>query len=704
MLRWDAQNQRADAPFYSGSGWDLSLNSRVQSRQSFHLGAVCNQGRWVSMIRFLQKDTKAVKVMFGVIIGAACVSMVIYLVPGLIDASGSNDTTVYATVREPGALGRMFGESTEIKADDVTKLAQRMLQQQHYPDFLLPYMMDRAQETLVQRAMLKQAADRLHLQVSDEDLKRELRTGPFAEYLFPDGKYIGDDQYMNFVQTEFGTTRSDFESQVKDDMELQRLQALVTGGAAVPDAEVRKAYLVKGMKVQFDYAAVSLDDLKKTINPSDAELQDYFKQNAAKYAVAIPETRKIEYAAFDAAKMPGGKVMVSDAEVQAYYSAHLEQYKTEEQVKTRHILIAVKTGSDAATDAAAKAKAQDVLNQLKAGGNFAELAKKYSEDPGSKDSGGELQMIATASLDPAYAKAAMALNPGQTSGLVRSSFGYHIIQTEQKQAAGVKPLAEVKDTIEKTLQQDKQGAAEKTFADQLVDEAKKNGLEKTAAAHGLHPVTTDYVAKDAVIGGLSDAGQMLNQAFTADKGAAPAAASTGDGYALFTVLDVKTAHAPEFAAYKSHILDDYREQKAPQMLQAETTKLAARAKELNDLKKAAAELKLPVKSSGLVGQDGQVADLGAMSGPGSVAFSLDKGGISGPINAGQTGVVLSITDKQEPSADDIAKNIDATREQLLSQQREEIFRVYMGTLTDMYNKGGGVRMAKKPATSLPTGR
>ncbi|MGP8259080.1 MAG: peptidyl-prolyl cis-trans isomerase [Acidobacteriaceae bacterium] len=656
------------------------------------------------MIRFLQKDTKAVKIMFAVIIGAACVSMVIYLVPGLMDASSSlNGSGVYATVREPGVMGRIFGESTEIKTDDVSKLAQRQLQQQHYPDFLLPYMMDRAGETLVQRAILTQAADRLHLQVSDEDLKRELRTGPFAEYLFPDGTYIGDDQYMNFVQTYFGTTRSDFESQVKDDMELQRLQALVTGGSTVADDAVRKAYLAQGMKVQFDYAVVSLNDLKKTINPTDAELQEYFKQNAATYAKAIPETRKIEYVAFDAAKTPGGKATVSDAEVQAYYNAHQAQYKTEEQVKTRHILIAVKAGADAATDAAAKAKAQDVLNQLKAGGNFAELAKKYSDDPGSKDNGGELQMIATASLDPAYAKAAMALNPGQTSGLVRSSFGYHIIQTEQKQASGVKPLAEVKETILKTLQQEKQGAALQSYGTELAAEAKKNGLEKTAAAHGLHAVTTDYVAKDAVIGGLSDSSPMLNQAFTTDKGADPAAVSTGDGYALFTVLDVKAAHAPEFAEYKSHVLDDYRDQKAPQLLQAETGKLAARAKELNDLKKAAAELKLPVKSSGLVGQDDQVTDLGAMSGPGAVAFTLGQGGISGPIDAGQTGVVLSITDKQEPTADEIAKNFDATREKLLSQQREEIFRLYMGALTDKYNKGGGVRMSKKPATTPPAG-
>ncbi len=655
------------------------------------------------MIRFLQQDNKAVKIMFAVIIGAACISMVIYLVPGLMsDNSTGNSGTVYATVREPGALGRIgLGESTEIKTEDVAKLAQRQLQQQHLPaemmTSLLSYMMPRAGQILVQRAMLKQAADAMRLEVSDADLARELRTGPFAEYLFPDGQYIGDDRYIDFVQTAFGTSRAEFESQVKDDMELQRLQAMVTGGATVSDAAVREAYRVQGMKVQFDYAAVSLEELKKTINPPDAELQNYFKQNAARYAKAIPETRKIEYAAFDASKTPGGKATVSDAEAQAYYNAHLAQYKTEEQVKTRHILIAAKAGADAATDAAAKAKAQDVLKQVQAGGKFAELAKKYSDDPGSKDKGGEYPLMPTSGFDPAYAKAAMALNPGQTSGLVRSQYGYHIIQTEQKIAAGVKPLSEVKETIVKAIAQDKQGSALQSYGTELAAEAKKDGLEKMAAAHGLKLATTDSLAKNAIIGGVSDGTLMLSTAFTTEKGAAPQAISTGDGHAVFTVVDVKAAHAPEFAEYKSHVLDDYRDQKAPELLQAETTKLDARAKQLNDLKKAAAELKLPVKTSGLVGEDGQVTDLGAMSGPGAAAFKLAKGGISDAINAGQTGVVLQVTDKQEPTAEETAKNFDTTREQLLSQQREEIFSIFMGTLTERYEQGGGVRLSKQAA-------
>jgi len=661
------------------------------------------------MIRFLQQDNKLTKILFGVIIGGACISMVVYLVPGLMDNTMATDSTVYATVRPPGAMGRLFGESISIKTQQVSQLAERQLQQQKYPDFLLPYMMSRAGQVLVQRTILKQEADRLHLQVSDNDLRRELQTGVFAQYLFPNGKYVGDEQYINFVQSAFGTSRGDFESQVKADMELQRLQALITGGAAVSDDAVRVAYTRQGTKVKFDYAVVSADDIRKSINPSDADLQTFFKQNAAKYAQAVPETRKIEYVAFDASKIPGGKPQVGDAEIQAYYTAHASEYKTEEQVKTRHILINSKTGADAQTDAAAKAKAQDVLKQVLTGGNFADLAKKYSEDPGSKDQGGELPLIPTAGLDPAYGKAAMALNPGQTSGLVKSAFGYHIIQTEQKVPAGVKQLAEVKGSIVQLLQQQKQGAAEQTFAQQLASEAKQSGLDKMAAAHGLHPVTTDYLAKDGVIGGLSDATGLLAQAFTTDKAAAPGTVSTGDGYAVFSVVDVKGAHAPDFAEYKSHVLDDYRDQQVPRLLGEQTTKLAARAKQLNDLKKAATEMKVPIKSSDLVGQDGQVPDLGAMSGPGAVAFSLAPGAISGAINAGQTGVVLAITDKQQPTAADIAAHRDATREQLLGDQRDQIFRVFLGELSQKYEAGGGVRLSKQaeappPLPGAPPGR
>ncbi len=647
------------------------------------------------MIRILQQDNRIIKIIFAVIISLAVITMVITLVPGIFDNATGNDAAVFATVREPGWLGKLGSDSIPIKSTEVNQLAQRQLQQQQLPDFLLPYMAQRAGQILVQRAILKHEADRMNLQVSDQDLRRELQTGPFAQYLFPNGTYVGDDAYINFVQSAFQTTRSDFESQVKADMELNRLQALITGGVTVSDSAVREAYRTQGMKVKFDYAVISADDLSKTINPSDADLQTFFKNNQARYATAIPETRKIQYVAFDASNLPGGKPQVTDAEVQSYYTAHQDQYQVKDQVKVRHILIAVPAGSDAKTDAAAKAKAEDLLKQIKAGGNFAELASKNSDDPGSKAQGGELGWLDRGKTVPEFDKAAFSLAPGQTSDLVKTQFGYHILQVEDKKTAHLKPLAEVKPEIVPIIEQQKAGAAEQTFASSLASDAKKNGMDKAAAAKGLHVVTTEYVAKDGVIPGLSDGSGLLTQAFAVVKNADPASVSTGDGYAVFQVLDVKPTHAPDFAEYKAHILNDYREQQVPELLNTQLRKLDDRAKVLNDLKKAAAEMKIPLKTSDLVGKDGQVPDLGAMTGPGSVAFTLPVGGISGPINAGRAGIVLDVLQKQEPTAEDITKNFAQTREQLLNEQHEEIFRVYIGNLTQKYEKGGAVRFSKK---------
>ncbi len=658
------------------------------------------------MIRLLQQNSSAVKFIFAFIIIAAIGTMVITLVPGIFDTAGnSGNADVFATVHDPGWAGRLESGST-IKQTEVAQLAQRQLQQQNLPDMLMPYMEQRAGQILVQREILKHEADRLHLQVSDEDLRRELRTGAFAQYLFPNGAYIGDDAYINFVQSAFRTTRASFESQVKSDMELNRLQSMLTGGVNVSDNAVRDASLKQNVKVKFDYVVVSPEDVRKQINPTDAQLHTFFDQNKARYATAIPETRKIQYVSFDASNLPGGKPQVSDAEVQAYYNAHQAQYTVKEQVKVRHILIAVPAGADAKTDSAAKAKADDLLKQIKAGGNFADLASKNSDDPGSKTQGGELGFLDRGRTVPEFDKTAFSLAPGQTSDVIKTQFGYHILQVEAKNTAHVKPLTEVRGEIVPLLEQQRASTAEQSFASQLVADAAKNGIDKAAASKGLHPQTTDYIAKDGVIAGVSDGTGLLTKAFATAKGAAPESVATGDGFAVFQVQDIKAAHAPDFDSYKQHIADDFREQQVPQLMSNALAKLAATAKATNDLKKAAADANLQVKTSDLVGHDGQVPELGALTGPASVVFTLPKGEISAPINTGRTGAVLVVTDRQEPDAQEIAKNFNQTRDQLLNTQREEIFRVYLGNVTDKYQKSGAIRMAKRasPAGASPFGQ
>ena len=654
------------------------------------------------MIRMFQQDNRATKLVFGLVIGFAIVAMIVTLVPGIFDNSATANGPIFATVRTPGLLGRIAGDGTPITNQSIENSARSLLRQNQLPEQYLPFVLARAQTQQVERAVLVREADHLGLQVADPDLRRELQSGPISQYLFPGGQFIGTEKYENFVQQYFGLSVVQFEAEIKQDLELQRLQALVTGGVVVPESAAREAYLKQGEKVKFDYAVISSADLRKTINPSDAELEKFFKDNAARYATAVPEQRKVAFFAVDASSLPGGVPKVSDAEIQAYYSAHAADYKLPEEVKTRHILLTVPKGADSKVDAAAKSKAEDLLKQIKAGGNFAELAKANSDDPGSKTQGGELPMIPTASLDPAYAKAAMALNPGQTSDVVRSQFGYHIIQTEAKQAARTKQLAEVKDDIAGKLSAQKFAAAQAAYANQLAEEAKSKGLDATAKAHNLTVTTTGFLGRDGTIPSLPDSASLLSSAFSTAKGAAPQVASTGEGNAVFQVVDVQAAHAPAFADWKGHVLDDLRDQRVPALLAAQLKQLDESAKQSGDLHKAAAALNIPVKTSDLVGQDGSVPDFGPLTGEAAAIFSLPKGGISAPITQGLSGVVAQVLDKQEPSAQDIQSHLAATQDKLLDAQRAEVFNVFAGTLMDRYERAGAIVYSRKP-TGLPLG-
>jgi peptidyl-prolyl cis-trans isomerase D len=655
------------------------------------------------MIRFLQKDSRFVKGVFVVIIAVACITMVITLVPGIFqDQTASADT--YATIGHGGVLGRFMPAEDEIATTDVQQLAERMLQRQQLPEFVLPYMMQRVGQGLVQQHIELMEARRLGLNVTDDDVRRFLHSGQWGMVLFPGGKYIGDAQYAEFVSEQFGLSRDKFENEVKKEILESRLRSLITGGVTISDAEVRSSYIQQATKIKFDYAVLSSDDLRKTINPTDTELQAFFKQNTAKYANAIPEARKIEYIAFTASNLPQGAPQVSDGEIQQYYQANQKNYQVDDQVKVRHILIKV-DGNDPKADASAKAKAQGILDQLHHGGDFAKLAKENSDDPGSKQQGGELGWIKHGVTVPEFDQAAFALQPGQTSGLVRTKFGYHIIQTEEKQTAHTRPLGEVKPEILALLTRQREGQQEQAFAQQLAGEAQRTGMAATAAAHHLQLVTTDFLSQSSVVPGLPDGSKLLAGAFGVKKGAAPQTASTGDGYAIYQVADVQPAHAPTFDAYKEHLLEDFRDQQLPQLLAKKTAELADRAHADNDLAKAAKDVGATIKSSDLVGRDAQVPEIGALATAAPQLFDLNTGQISSAINTGHSGVVAKITEKQQPTGDEVTKNFEPTRESLLDQRREEMFSVFVTNLEQTYQKQGRIRMNRRaqqaPGGGLP---
>jgi peptidyl-prolyl cis-trans isomerase D len=655
------------------------------------------------MIRFLQsKDNRLVKALFVVIIAAASVSMVVYLIPGLT-AGGGISANTYAVIY-PHWYSRFFASGETISQEKVSQQARQQLQQRNPQYASNPMIVNlfeqQVGQQLVQQQILLAEAEKLGITANSDDVNNFLHQGQAGQVLFPNGKFIGQDQYTSLIATRFDMSVPDFEESVRHDITIQRLRAYVTAGVTVGEKEAREQFIKEGTKIKFQYAVISSDDIRKSIDPTDAELETFFKKNASRYANAVPEQRTIEYFAFTPNDVPGGVQQPTQQEIQAYYNAHKSEYSVPEQAKARHILIQLAPNADAKADAAAKAKAEDVLKQLQKGGNWAELAKKDSDDPGSKDNGGELGFARRGMMVPQFDNAIFSQKIGDIK-IIKTQYGYHVVQVEERTAAHAQDLNEVLPTIQATLMRQKSTAAQDSFAKALTSEAIKNGLEKTAAAHHLQVVTTPPVNQQGVIPALPDGAQLISRAFAAKPADPPQSAPTGEGYAVFKVKDVIPAHAPTFADWKSHVLDDYKNEQVPALLSQKTAELAAKAKAENDLAKAAKEVGATVKTSDLVDQRGQVPDFGAVGQVAPQLFDMTPGAISGSINAGRTGVVAKLMDKQQPSDADLAKNLDQTKDQILDEKRQEAFQVFASNVISEYKKKNLVRVNAKPQGPVP---
>ncbi len=647
------------------------------------------------MIRFLQTPGPTKKIILGGLLLVICVMMVITLVPG-------------------GMFGDYFGSSistagvvAKVGTDDISlqQVAQRarMIGRQQFrgnvPPTLMPYLMQRAADNMITMGALAYEADRMGLGVTDAELADYLQQGQFGQMFFPDGKFVGQDQYANFIQSQWGLSVAQFEKELKDQLAQQKLLAAVSAAATVSDKEIQEQVIKDGTKVKFDYALLTLDDVKKQVKVTDVELKAFYDQNKQQYLNSIPEKRKARYILIDTAKVAAA-IPVTQADLQAYYNQHQDDFRISETVTVRHILIKTPTpGPDGKVDPkgvdAAKTKAEDIQKQLKAGGDFAQLATKNSDDPGSAQNGGLLPPITRGRTVPEFEQAAFNTPKGQTTDIIRTSYGFHIIRVEDKQSARVKPLDEVKAQIEPAVKQQKAAAAAQSLANAVESTARTAGLDKAAADKGLAVTTTDLVSQNDSLPGIGTSQELSNSLFAAKKGEAPALTQDSQGYAIYQVTEIQPPQTPTFEQIKGQVEDQFKAQRAQQLLAQKAQELSDRAHAEHDLKKAAKELGATLRTSDLVDGSAQIPDVGAMSGPVNVAFAMEIGQISGPLQVGaSSGVVIAILEKQQPSPAEAKLAWDRAKDTLLAQKRQTLEGLYVQNLREKLEKEGKIKINK----------
>ena len=650
------------------------------------------------MIKFLQSGGKTTKYLLGGMLLILCASMVTFLIPGFMSDSTASASTTVASVG-----------SHSIQIADVQKAAatKEQQQRQRIPEQFRYIFMQQAAQELMQEAEINYEADRMGLRVSDQELQDALRTGPDSQFFFPGGKWIGQEQYEQLIQNA-GMSVEFFERDLKLKLLRQKLFITILGGVDVTPAELQKAYTEENTKIKFDYAVITADDVQKQIKPTDTELKAFYTSQKARYENSIPEKRQVRYFVIDT-KQAANNVAITPSDLQQYYSEHQDRYRVKESAKVRHILAQTPpAGADGKVDQkaldAARAKAEDLLKQLKNGADFAELAKKNSDDPGSKGNGGELGWITKGQMVAPFENSAFSMNKGQMSDLVQSNFGFHIIQTEDKQEVHLKPFAEVKDEIEKSVKDQKIGDELTRMSNAAQAQAKAESLDKAAAKAGSQVVQSNPVSMSDSLPGVGAAPEFMRAVFSTAPKSDPQIARLGEGYAIFQVTSVDRPKTPAFEEIKDKVATDFKAEQANGLLQKKIQELADRAHSEHDLRKAAKEAGATVKTSNLVSGKDQVPDIGSMSGQAREAFDLKPGEISGAINLGRNGVVLALLERKEPTPEEMAKGSDQIREQLLQQKRQMALAMFIDNLDKRLKKEGKLKINQPVYNNLTKGQ
>jgi len=649
------------------------------------------------MIRFLQTKGPIQKVLLVGFLAIICIMMVVTLVPGgILNEFG---------ITHEGLIAKVGSE--QITAQDVNQQANQIARSQFprgAPPQLRPYLVQQAAESLMMQGLLINEANRMGLRTGDEELRYELQHGGLSPQLFPNGNFVGTDQYKAFVATNFNMTIPQFEDKLKRQITINKLRNVIEGGASVSGDQLAQRFRQVNTKVKFDYAVIALGDMAKQLKPTDAELRAFYEKSKAQYANSIPEKRKAVYIPIEQAKLPSPPKVTAE-DLQSYYSAHQDQFRVPESVTVRHLLIRTPpAGPDGKVDpkavAEARAKAEDILKQLKAGADFATLAKKYSQDPASAPNGGFLGPITRGRTVPEFEKSAFSTPKGQTSGIIQTDYGFHILHVDDKTEAHVKTLAEAKPEIEPVVAREKAKAAAETLSHAVEADARAGGMEKAAKNHGLQVVNTGYFVRSEPLPGIGNAPGFMDAAFAAKAMAPPAAVATPQGFVILQVTDVKPPSTPTYEEVKDRVEQQFKTDRAQAMLSQKTQELSDRARAQHNLRAAAKELGAALHTSELVTPQSQVPEIGAFTGPAAQIFTMKPGEISGAINTARGGLVMMLLEKQEPSMADFDKQKDDIRQQLLQQKQSEMFELYIANLRKVGEQKGIIKVYDKEFTRL----
>jgi peptidyl-prolyl cis-trans isomerase D len=522
------------------------------------------------------------------------------------------------------------------------------------------------QQLIDERAAIAEAR-RLGLTVSDAEVNQRI-------YLIPafqqNGQFAGPQAYEQVLRMQRPPlTVQEFEENLRSALLVEKLRAAVTDWVAVSTEELDREYRQRNEKVKLQMVVFTPEAVQKDVTVTDPEVSARFEKHKEQYR--LPEKRKIRYLLIDAEAMKA-KVVVPPGDIERQYEQNKDQYSTPEQVRASHILL----NTEGKDEAAVKAQAESLLKQVRAGGDFAALATRYSQDEASAKNGGDLDYFGRGRMVKEFEDVAFSLAPGSISDLVKTQYGFHIIKVVDKKPATTKPLEEVRQQIADQLAYERAQAQVTELATTLARDIKRPAdLDTVAKAKGLPVQESAFFAKEEPISGLGPAPEVASEAFSMKEGSVAGPVRIARGQVFFASTGKQEARIPTLDEVKDRVRADAARDKARDVSRQRAESLAAQFK--TNFESAAKTAGLDVKTTELIPRGSPLPDVGVSPAIDASTFTLPAGSVTDPIATDAGIVIARVTERQEVKPEELALARDGLKTELLNEQRSRFFGAYM---------------------------
>lgn len=549
-----------------------------------------------------------------------------------------------------GYAARVNGETISLREYDraVYYLQKSYEESVHQPinDEMMTAMglKKRALDSLIDQHLLMQQARRLHLEATPEEVRKKILEIPT---LNPDGKFVGPELYTRYVTGALGfASTAEFEDEIAAEITILKMESALSNGLVISPKAAAEEYrrVSESAKIRYVLYPASREAVTVTVTP--AEVEQYYKAHQADYAHG--EQRALKYLVADTARIRS-QIVPAEAELKKRYDATKEDFKHPEQAHVFHILIKVDPNAPPEQDAAAKAKAESLVKQLRAGADFAKLAQQNSADPSSAQRGGDMDWVDRGATVERFDSAAFNIPLNSISDPIRSKeFGYHIIKVVARRPEGYRSFEDVRQQLAAQMadEQAKNIARDETarLATRLKQTKPKTVADFTGLANDkVSSNDTQWFGKADVIPGLGNNAPLTTWAFSANVGDVGDIMATQRGPAIPYLYGVRPAGVPPLDEIRARVENDARMAKARDLAKA-TLARAMPATNIDEIAKkvgiTAAETSVNRSGyiSGFTGDTSQLVN---------TAMSAKIGEIKGPIVVGDGAVIFQVTDQKK---------------------------------------------------------